>query len=174
MECLNFPPFSSYRCRLPGLLKIHFIIIIILWTSDPAEQCKPISIHIILIQNPIAGAGWLTHLTLPDSICFTEQLPFEPPTQNLELVREIIWLCTFDSIFLFLFCRVIPKWSQWTRRLEWLLLYLMLYSNRDWGRAKSLTFSQSEIQSVQTVQASRLSGSEDKKLYWIERDECVL
>ena len=140
-----------FLTSLPSpLLKIHFIIIIILWTSDHAEQCKPISIHIILIQNPRAGAGWpawpsLLHL-------FREAAPIRA-TQNLELVREIIWLCTFDSIFLFSFCRVIPKWSQWTRRLEWLLLYLMLGLSR--GEKPDI---QTEIQSVQTVQPSRLGA----------------
>ena len=79
MECLNFPPFSSYRCRLPGLLKIHFIIIIILWTSDPAEQCKPISIHIILIQNPIAGAGWPTWPSLTPFVSRSSSLSSHPP-----------------------------------------------------------------------------------------------
>ena len=134
----------------PGLLKFHFIIIIILWTSDHAEQCKPISIHIILIQNPRAGLldppdpPWL-HL-------FHCAAPIRA-TQNLELVREIIWLCTFDSIFLFSFCRVIPKWSQWTRRLEWLLLYLMLGLSQ--GEKPDI---QTEIQSVQTVQPSRLGA----------------
>ena len=140
-----------FLTSLPSpLLKIHFIIIIILWTSDHAEQCKPISIHIILIQNPRAGAGWPAW---PSRLhLFREAAPIRA-TQNLELVREIIWLCTFDSIFLFSFCRVIPKWSQWTRRLEWLLLYLMLGLRQ--GEKPDI---QTEIQSVQTVQPSRLGA----------------
>ena len=117
MECLNFPQFPPLT---PGLLKIHFIIIIILWTSEHAEQCKPISIHIILIQTP--STAWLLDPPDPPLLHLFHWAAPNRATQNWELVREIIWLRTFDSIFLFLFCRVILKWSQWTRRLEWLLL----------------------------------------------------
>ena len=70
-----------------SLLKIHFIIIIILWTSDHAVQCKPISIHIILIQNP--RAGLLDPPDPPQLHLFHRAAPIRA-TQNLELVREII------------------------------------------------------------------------------------
>ena len=73
---------SPVSSLTPGLLKIHFIIIIILWTSDHAEQCKPISIHIILIQNP--RAGLLDPPDPPQLHLFHRAAPIRA-TQNLEL-----------------------------------------------------------------------------------------